>query len=249
MKNTDFNLKTKNDHDVKSEFLSIVKHEFSTPMVIIQGYCEMLIDLLPTSNLTQDQIECIQNISNSVKHLEKTMDEILDIYLLESNQVTFSKDNISIHDLMMKIMDSFADLAKQNKISMTNLTTINSCITSDKKRIMQVFHNLIKNSLSFVSPNSGKIELGATLNKNMIVFFVKDNGSGIPKEKTEYIFQKFFQVDSTYRREHFGIGLGLAISKRIIEHLGGQIWVKSIENVGTTIYFSIPVETRDMTIT
>lgn len=244
MKNehTDSDLKSNNSTDLKNDFLSVVKHEFRTPMVLIEGYCEMLTDLLPTSNLTQDQIECIQNLSKGVMQLEKTMDSILDVYSLESHIMKFHLEPISISELMIKIIDSFSDLAKQKEVSIVNSTNTNLVIISDRQRITQVFHNLIENSLSFIATKHGEIEIGVIQNKDVIVFFVKDNGFGIPQEKQQYLFQKFFQADATHRRRHFGMGLGLTICKGIVENLGGKIWLESVKDVGTTFYFSLPVK-------
>ncbi|MDE1769015.1 MAG: ATP-binding protein, partial [Thaumarchaeota archaeon] len=111
---------------------------------------------------------------------------------------------------------------------------------SDPDRLSQVFANLIKNSVDFVPKSDGVIEINAHGENNQVVFYVKDNGSGIPKEKQENLFKKFYQIDTSLKRSHGGTGLGLVICKGIAEALGGKIWFESEIGKGATFYFTIP---------
>ncbi len=102
----------------------------------------------------------------------------------------------------------------------------------------EVFDNLINNSAKFVNEQGGKIEVGAKKEDHQILFYVRDNGIGIPKDKQKDLFKKFYQVDSSLERSG-GSGLGLAICKALTEKLGGKIWVESQEGKGSTLYFTI----------
>jgi len=112
----------------------------------------------------------------------------------------------------------------------------------DPKRILQVLNNLVNNAIKFVPENTGRIELSARREGDYVIFSVKDNGTGISKEKQQYLFTKFYQVDASLNRKAGGSGLGLAICKGIVEAHGGRIWVESEESKGATFYFSIPAE-------
>ncbi len=115
-------------------------------------------------------------------------------------------------------------------------------IMCDQRRIEQVFANLIKNSIDFVPNSNGKITIGAELvqNQTMVQFSVEDNGPGIPADKMDKLFHKFYQVDTSLIRKHGGSGLGLAISKGIIEAHGGKIWIDKENNQGAAFRFTIP---------
>ncbi|MFB5636989.1 MAG: sensor histidine kinase, partial [Nitrosarchaeum sp.] len=134
----------------------------------------------------------------------------------------------------------FHPTVTQKKIELIIDNNVNEVIFSDKDRIAQVFSNLIKNSIDFVTSQKGKIIIGAENNIETIKFFVKDNGVGISEANQKEIFKKFYQIDTSTSRKRDGSGLGLAICKGIIEGLGGKIWVESKENIGTTFYFEIP---------
>ena len=124
-------------------------------------------------------------------------------------------------------------------IQFTNTTKEKLKITSDPDRLNQVFANLIKNAVDFV-PENGKIEINAARKNGDVIFYVKDNGKGIPKEKQDGLFKKFYQIDTSLKRSHGGTGLGLVICKGITEALGGTIWLESEVGKGATFYFKIP---------
>jgi signal transduction histidine kinase len=111
----------------------------------------------------------------------------------------------------------------------------------DPERILQVINNLVSNAVKFVSDQNGRIKVSARSENGSVVFVVEDNGIGIPKEKQQNLFKKFYQVDASLRRSTGGTGLGLAICKGIVEAHNGKIWVDSDEGRGTKFYFSIPI--------
>jgi signal transduction histidine kinase len=113
-------------------------------------------------------------------------------------------------------------------------------LTSDEKRIEQVLTNLINNSVDFVQKETGKIEISCKDENDSLFFEVKDNGPGIEEEKQKLLFKKFYQADTSLRREHGGTGLGLSICKGIVEGLGGEIFVNSVLGGGTSFHFILP---------
>lgn len=226
--------------DMKDEFLSVVKHEFRTPLVIINGYCEILTELLPKDNLTKDQLDSINGIAKGIADLDKVTTKVLDLYALETKMVQFNKQQINIREFMVKFSTFYSGVLNSKDAKLINSVSDDYAITYDPHRLWQVLSFLVENALGFIPEKSGIVDIGSKNTDDQIVLFVKDNGSGISYSETEKLFQKFYQVDSSKRRSHFGLGLGLPICKEIIEQLGGKIWIETKEGVGTTVYFSIP---------
>jgi len=121
-----------------------------------------------------------------------------------------------------------------------NSTEKGLIVKGDVKKLNEVFANLVVNSVDFVPDKNGRIEIGAKSHDKEVLFYVKDNGKGIPKDKIKNMFKKFYQIDLSYTRKHGGSGLGLSICKGYIEGLRGKMWVESEPNVETTFYFTLP---------
>jgi len=116
----------------------------------------------------------------------------------------------------------------------------NFTIAADKKRIKEIFINLVQNAVDFVADQGGRIEIGSKDDGEFIQFHVKDNGTGMPKDQQEKLFTKYFQVKTSQARRYGGTGLGLAICKELVEGMKGKIWLESEEEKGTTFFFTIP---------
>ena len=224
----------------KVEFSSMVSHELKTPLVPILGYIQMLQKEDMFGKLNEKQREAVSEIYVSTVKLEKLVGDILTTQKLDLGKLIFNEENINVSELLHGIIKEFKPLADEKQINIAMKLNENVHIFSDKDRINQVFSNLIKNSMSFVSPNTGNVTIGAIDNAGFMEFFVQDNGSGISIENQQEIFKKFYQIDTSSSRKRSGSGLGLAICKGITEGLGGKIWVRSEEKVKTTFFFKIP---------
>jgi len=161
---------------------------------------------------------------------------------LEVGQMNFDKQKFEVTKLMNEVYNDYSQVMKEKQIKFVNSTQENLSLWSDKNRVRQVIDNLIQNAKDFTPKNDGMIEIGAKSEDNKIIFYIKDNGIGIPKEVQPVMFKKFYQVDASHRRKHSGTGLGLVICKGIIEGLGGKIWFESEPGKSTIFYFSIPIE-------
>jgi len=226
---------------LKDEFVSMISHELKSPLIPIMGYCEMLLDPAISGNIEKSQTEDIKVIYKNSKRLRKMIDDILTVQKLEMHKIKFEKKEIQTIPFMKNILESYTQIMKEKMIGFTDATSENHLFKSDPERLEQVFANLIQNSIDFV-PYNGMIEIKAQGNEDTINFFVRDNGTGIPKETQNRLFMKFYQADTSIKRKHGGTGLGLSICKEIVEGLGGKIWVESEEGSGTTFHFSIPKE-------
>ena len=222
----------------KDEFLAMITHELKTPLVPIQGYSDILLSE-HLGKLTDKQRERISIIKSSSETLLSIISDLLDAQKLELGQLRITKKITSIKESISKAIESIKLEAEKNNIEII-LKGEDIQIEHDSDRIGQVISNLIKNSIIAIKPNEGKIEINIENNPSDVTISVKDNGTGIPKEKQVGLFKKFYQVDATLTRERGGSGLGLAICKGIIENHLGEIWVDSEINQGATFSFKIP---------
>jgi len=224
----------------KNEFMSMITHELRSPLTPIVGWCDALKSPAILGNLDERQSKAVNIILNNALRLQRLISDLLDAQKLEMGKMSFDKSEFNISDLMTRILDNFEHTVKTKNISIDNLTKDKIILKSDEKRIEQVLTNLINNSIDFVPKDTGKIEINCKKEANTIVFEVKDNGPGIEEEKQKQLFKKFYQADTSLRREHGGTGLGLNICKGIVEGLGGKIFVNSTLGIGTSFYFSLP---------
>ncbi len=233
----------------KVEFSSMVSHELKTPLVPILGYVQMLQKEELFGKLNEKQREAVDEIYLSTIKLQRLVGDILTTQKLDLGKLVFDKDDLNVIDLLHGVIKEFTPIANERKIKLITNFNGNIHIFSDKDRINQVFSNLIKNAMDFVSTNNGIIEIGVNDRDNKkLEFFVQDNGSGISNNHQKDIFKKFYQIDTSSSRKRSGSGLGLAICKGIIEGLGGKMWVKSEKDIQTTFYFEIPKKPTTLSI-
>ncbi len=225
----------------KDEFSAMITHELNTPLVPILGYCEMFKTLM-LGRIDQEQLEAIEVIEKNATRLEILISDIMDVRKLDLDQMKFKIDNLFIDEFFSNLKSDYKMVLEHKKCQFTtNQHVKNLVIKTDRSRLRQVFDNLICNAIKFVPENNGKIETGCMKENNSIVFYVKDNGIGIPPEKQKELFQKFYQIDTSERRSIGGTGLGLAISKGIVENLGGIISMESDGKTGSTFYMTFPL--------
>lgn len=224
----------------KEEFLSMLSHELKTPLVPILGNLEMLMEQDMLGKINKDQLDALKDIQKNTERLKLHLEDITTISKLVSNKLCLKKENITVKDLLDEVENFFEPTISTKNIAFLNSVKNIPSIISDKEQLKDIFSKLIRNAITNISSENGRIEINAEDRENDVLFSVKDNGSGIPKEKQKDLFKKFYQIDTSVTRAHQGLGLGLAICKGIVEVLGGNIWIESDVGQGTTIYFSIP---------
>jgi signal transduction histidine kinase len=171
--------------------------------------------------------------------------DMLDVQKLELNELRFNIGEADVNRILHNLEKDFQFVMREKNIKFVVDAEPRIVLKSDEARISQVLSALLYNSVDFVPKQGGLIEVSAAASGDNVVFCVKDNGPGIPEDKKQYLFQKFYQVDTSLKRKHGGTGLGLAISKGIVTGLGGKIWVETEEGKGSSFYFSLPKgETR-----
>lgn len=226
---------------LKTAFLANLSHEIRTPMNGILGFAELLKS---GDTNAQSQAEYIEMIEQSGQRMLKLISDLVDISKIESGQVKIISEPTNVSQLINRIYQFFFHEARNKGLGLvvrTPETNGDTVIMTDSLKLEQVISNLISNALKFTA--KGNIEFGYSLNKEELIFFVKDTGIGIPGEMRELIFERFRQVnDVSFRREE-GSGLGLAICKSFVEMMGGTIWVDSQKGKGSEFCFTIPVKT------
>ena len=229
--------------NLKSAFLANMSHEIRTPMNAILGFSRLLED--PELS-KKERISYIEYIRNNGHSLLNIINDIIDIAKIEAGEITTSKKDFDLHQVLNELNIYYgkeinAHNKKELKLILKRETSEKEFIIhSDPLRIKQVLSNLISNALKFT--DKGHITFGYELKDNTLVFFVHDTGIGIDKEKHELIFERFRHFGNDFKKNISGTGLGLAISKKLIELLGGKIWVESTVNKGSSFYFTIPFD-------
>lgn len=221
---------------LKSTFLANMSHEIRTPLNSIIGFSELMTD---EDYSQEQQIQFTRMINESGYNLLAIINDIMDISKIEVGQIQLQKKLFSVNKLISSIQEEYSFKAKglDLRLSPANPDT-EIFIESDEGRLRQVLVNLVSNSIKFTM--NGFVEIGFRISEEFIEFYVKDTGIGINPESHNKIFERFQQVESAYTRKYGGTGLGLPISKSLVELLGGKIWMESEEGKGSTFYFSVP---------
>jgi signal transduction histidine kinase len=242
-----------NTERAKEEFISMISHELKTPLTPIKLYSEMFLRTKSFGELNEKQARAMKMINNSISQLEMLVDDVFDVYKLEIGRLRMTKSEVDVEGLIKENVLKLQHLMKDKKIELKAEVLSKSDgpkVFCDERRISQVLANLVKNSVDFVPANGGKItiraeaeELGYRNNdiSPYVAFTISDNGSGIPPEKIDKLFKKFYQIDTSVSRKYGGSGLGLAICEGIIHAHGGRIWVdEHTDGGGASIKFTLP---------
>ncbi len=223
----------------KDEFLSITAHELKTPLTSIRGFTDLLTNENVMKN-PQLREKYFSIIVQDTKRLENLVNDILDLSRLDIGTMKFDYEQITVSEVIKELKNlSDISIKKKGLRSIYKVEKDLPKIYVDKSRLIQVLSNLINNSIKYTEKGFIKIEV---FRKNNFVHFrVSDTGIGIPKKEQKRIFERFYQVDSSFTRKVGGFGLGLAICKAIIEKFGGKIWVAKSSKKGTVFEFTVKI--------
>jgi signal transduction histidine kinase len=238
------NVELKKSEEYKNQFISITAHELKTPLASIHGFAGLLQNKKILSNPKQRNyyLDIIQEDS---ERLKKLIDDILDLSRLDIGTMKFYFEKVDIKEIFKELVKEMYILATKNKLALNASVAANVPeMICDKSRLTQVLVNLVNNAIKYTPKRGGKIHVYVVKKGNMIQFSVKDTGIGIPRSAYHKLFQRFFQVDSWLTRKVGGSGLGLSISRGIVEALGGKIWFESKINKGSTFFFTLPVKPK-----
>jgi len=231
----------------QSEFVSTASHELRTPLHSIRGFTRLLLDGKVQDPETQREFLTI--IDEQSGHLTALVRNLLDLARIEAGRMEMEKEPLALDQLVAKTVAEFEAMAQEKAITIkADLPPDLPVVEGDRERLGRVLTNLIGNAIKF-SEAAGTITVRARVEGPELVVSVQDEGIGIPSKALPRLFERFYQVDSSSTRQQRGTGLGLYISKQIVEAHGGRIWVKSKVGEGSTFSFAVPVSvsaTEDM---
>jgi CheY-like chemotaxis protein/nitrogen-specific signal transduction histidine kinase len=232
---------------LKSYFFANMSHELRTPFVGILGFAEILKDTLQNS----DEREYAEQILKSSKRLTDTLNKILNVTRLEFDKVDLKYKEFDVCRLLKNVEVFYHNSAKLNNTKISSvLKNEIIMVKSDPKLVEDILNNLVNNAVKFT--HDGIIKLSAEKivedKNNYLIIKVEDNGIGIPKEKQSLVWQEFRQASEGLNRSFEGTGLGLTITKKYVEMLGGEISLESEENIGTTFTIKLPVTDQEINV-
>jgi signal transduction histidine kinase len=225
---------------IKGEFVSVASHQLRTPLSAIRWETEILLGR-SKSNLSQKQLENINNIANLSRRMTRLVNDLLDVARIDQGRLILRKQKLNLMDLTQDVLKEILPSVKSRNIELASVSKKNlPAVIGDPEKIKLAIENLISNAIKY-TVSGGKIEIKIFKKGHRIIFEIKDNGVGIPEEQLGRVFEKFFRSSNAAKYQTEGTGLGLYIAKNIVEQLGGSIWFQSIENVGSLFSFSLPV--------
>lgn len=228
--------------EVKSRFLSHMSHEFRTPLNSIAALTELLLRHVD-GDLTLEQEKQVMLVRHSALELFEMVNDLLDLAKVEAGKIDLRCGNVEVSKLFGALRGLMRPLSTDEAVNLIFEDPPDDLIVySDEGKLGQILRNLISNALKFTQ--RGEIRVSVTCNRADVVFSVSDTGIGIAAEDQERIFQEFSQVEHSLQRKVKGTGLGLPLSRKLSELLGGTLTLSSIQDVGSTFRLTLPVSTR-----
>jgi signal transduction histidine kinase len=225
-------------NQLKNNFISNISHELRTPLTHIKGYLDLMIsnDLGP---LSQDQTQVLEIMNKATNRLERLIEDLIMFTFAEHEEVLISPSKFDILVTAKEVIENFQHSVPYRRFTFSVDSEMRPLfVDADQKKIYWVINQLIENAIKF-SKNDTEVELSVHSTENMVHVCVKDNGIGIPKNKFNEIFDPFHQLDSSSTRKAGGVGLGLALAKKIIDAHGATLNVTSQLDVGSKFDFSL----------
>ncbi|MDZ8186710.1 MAG: GAF domain-containing sensor histidine kinase [Nostoc sp. ChiSLP02] len=229
---------------LRSEFLATISHELLTPLTYVIGMSSTLLRW-PLGELSQRQRDYLQTIHDSGEHLLEMINDILDLSQIEAGKTALNISEFSLVNVAQRAIESLRQKATSQNINLKldlQIDQRRDRFTADAERVEQILWNLLTNAIKF-TPENGSVTLRLWVEDDTAIFQVEDTGIGIPEEQLPLLFEKFQQLDTPYRRRYEGTGLGLALTKQLVELHRGRIEVESTVSIGSIFTVWIPTQT------
>ena len=221
---------------LKSDFVSMVSHELRAPLTNINGSIELM--LADDTMDPETQRAMLRIIAEQTARLTRLVQGILNVNRIEARKLELHPEVVFIHPILERVVREIAQTTERHVFELPD--TPLPPVWADPDRLQEILSNLLDNAVKY-SPDGGTIRVGAQVLEDRMVISVSDPGLGIPARELDKIFEKFHRVDRGDARATYGHGLGLYISKRLVEAHGGDIWVESELGRGSTFYFTLPL--------
>lgn len=229
-----------NIDQMKTEFISLTSHQLKTPLAALRWYSEMLLSG-DAGQLSDRQMQLVNNIHISMRRMNDLVNALLNISRIESGRLRVNPEQTDLKKLVAELLEEIKTKpdAKLRNIKLNVQDGLQS-ISVDQLIVRQVYMNLIINSIKY-TPEGGEITISLYLKDDAIVSQISDNGFGIPGNDQKKVFDRFYRGENIVTKEISGNGLGLFLTKALVELSGGKIWYESQEGKGTSFYFSLPL--------
>ncbi len=225
---------------MKDDFISTVTHELRTPLTSIRALSEMLHDD-PRLELS-DRKRFLGIIVNEAERLTRLINQILDMAKLESGRAEWTTGEVDIGEVVREAMDALGQLFRDKEVALEgDIPATGPVVLADRDRLTQVMINLLSNAVKFVPGGTGRVQVRVAVAGQRVRVEVADNGPGLTAEECNVIFEKFRQGGNTLTDKPQGTGLGLPISRQIVEYFGGNLWVESRPGAGANFIFTVPL--------
>lgn len=236
------------EEEIKSTFTSIISHELKTPVALIKGYAQTLAR--PDASWDAETArQSLQVIEEEADRLEALINNLLDASRIQASGLRLDYGDVSLARLAGRVAEGYQLQTTDHELTV-DFPSDFPLVWGDEERLRQVLTNLVGNAIKY-SPKGGVIRIGGWVDEDeevlekkgrRAVVYIADQGIGIPVQELPLIFDRFYRVDSSLRRGTAGAGLGLYLTKTIVEAHGGQIWARSEPNKGTTFFFALPID-------
>lgn len=227
-------------HQAKTDFISFVSHELKQPMTAIKGYTDLLVKGL-AGDLTEAQRSFLEVIRSNVNRMDTMVQELLDISRIEAGRLRLEIGQVALREAVEEAVRVIRQEVEAKRQTLeVDIAEPLPPVRADRNRVVQILTNLLSNAYKY-TPEEGRIRVTVQPNGEFVVCSVSDTGIGIAPEEQEQLFTKFFRSQHSAVRNVPGTGLGLVITKNLVELQGGQIWVESEPGKGSTFTFTLPV--------
>lgn len=229
---------------MKLDFVSMASHELRTPLTSIIGYLSVFVSE-NKDKIAKEELELIERSLASSQQLLSLVQNLLNVNKIERDQMSVAVETLDYVSILFKVIEDLKNQASLKNIVITSNISSQPLprILGDKVRVEEILTNLINNAINYTNPG-GKVEITVAASPNELTTIVSDNGVGIPKEAIPHLFNKFFRISNQSQKMNKGTGLGLYITKSIVEKLNGKIWVESEVGKGSRFNFTLPITTQ-----
>lgn len=225
---------------MKLDFIAMSVHILRTPVTILRGYLHSLLNEDTITKLTVHEIEAVNRSIEAADDLRGIVENLLNIAAIQKGEFEINLSPVSLENVVQSVVDEYKQKANAKGLDLKYLPPFNTLprVDADIMRIKEVLEKILNNAIQYT--DEGSVEIGISQEGQMLKTYIKDTGSGIPKENLPYIFGKFYRVKSALEMGT-GSGLSLYIAKNIIDAHYGEIWVDSEEGKGSTFFFTLPI--------
>jgi signal transduction histidine kinase len=222
----------------KDDFISIASHELRTPVTSMKAYTQLL-QRHPLITSDKKASYMLEKMDLQMNRLTELVASFMNVYKMRTGKLRLKKEHFQLEELIAEVVGNFQYTITTHNVQRTD--DVKAQVFADKARINQVLVNIISNAIKY-SPDSDKVKVALKAEPDAVTVAIKDFGMGIPKEEQHKIYERFLRAKGKKEGDIPGLGLGLFISAEIVKQHGGDLWVKSIEDKGSTFYFTLPIK-------